>query len=145
MRRLNKEYKLDVCNHISVKYGTVNRDDPQVVYVSGKCWVSPNYEMDYGDVMYDIEKKMRKNIKMFMTDGINFDKKYILDFDINTDKMAPNEKKFLSFNFYLKQNNKNKRKLKELRELMDNKVSTIANGLVYTFNDNDFTISKTKR
>jgi hypothetical protein len=37
MKRLNKEYKLDVCNYISLKYGTVNKDNPQVIYVACKC------------------------------------------------------------------------------------------------------------
>ena len=72
MKRLNKEYKLDVCRHISLKYGTVNKNNPQVVYVSGKCWVSPLRQMNYELVFNDIEKKMRNNIKAFLIDGINF-------------------------------------------------------------------------
>ena len=111
MKRLNKEYKLDVCKHISLKYGTVNRNNPQVVYVSGKCWVSPLRVMNYGDIISNIEKEMRRNIKTFFIDEINFDNKYILDFDINVDNINPNEKKFLSFDFYLRQNEKNKKKL----------------------------------
>ena len=99
MKRLNKEYKLDVCKHISLKYGTVNKNNPQVVYVSGKCWVSPLKQMDYANVVNGIEKDMRKNIKNFLIDGVNFDNKYILDFDISIDKLLPNEKKFLSFDF----------------------------------------------
>ena len=110
MKRLNKEYKLDVCNHISLKYGTVNRNNPQVVYVSGKCWVSPQRDMDYGNVIDNIEKTMRKNIKSFLIDGINFDNRFILDFDINIDGLVPREKKFLSFDFYLRQNENNKKK-----------------------------------
>jgi hypothetical protein len=92
MKRLNKEYKLDVCNHVVVKYGSVNKDNPQVVYVSGRCWVSPQIKMDYDDVIYHIEKEMRKNIKLFLMDGINFDKKFILDFDINTDNFEIGDK-----------------------------------------------------
>ena len=144
MKRLNKEYKLDVCNHISLKYGTVNRNNPQVVYVSGKCWVSPQRDMDYGNVIDNIEKTMRKNIKSFLIDGINFDNRFILDFDINIDGLVPREKKFLSFDFYLRQNENNKKKLSELNDLFKRKVSTIANNLVYSFKENDFTINKKK-
>jgi hypothetical protein len=133
MKRLNKEYKLDVCNHISLKYGTVNRNNPQVVYVSGKCWVSPQRDMDYGNVIDNIEKTMRKNIKSFLIDGINFDNRFILDFDINIDGLVPREKKFLSFDFYLRQNENNKKKLSDLNDLFKRKVSTIANNLVYSF------------
>jgi hypothetical protein len=144
MKRLNKEYKLDVCKHISLKYGTVNRNNPQVVYVSGKCWVSPLRAMNYGDIISNIEKEMRRNIKTFFIDEINFDNKYILDFDINVDNINPNEKKFLSFDFYLRQNEKNKKQLNDLKDLLNRKVSTIANNLVYMFKENDFSIEKRK-
>jgi hypothetical protein len=144
MKRLNKEYKLDVCKHISLKYGTVNRNNPQVVYVSGKCWVSPLRTMNYGDIISNIEKEMRRNIKTFFIDEINFDNKYILDFDINVDNINPNEKKFLSFDFYLRQNEKNKKQLGDLKDMLNRKVSTIANNLVYMFKENDFSIEKRK-
>lgn len=144
MKRLNKEYKLDVCNHISLKYGTVNRNNPQVVYISGKCWVSPQREMNYADVIDNIEKGMKRNIKSFLIDGINFDNRFILDFDINTDGLVPREKKFLSFDFYLRQNEKNKKQLSDLNDLFKRKISTIANNLVYSFKENDFTINKKK-
>ena len=144
MKRLNKEYKLDVCNHINLKYGTVNRNNPQVVYVSGKCWISPLRKMDYEQVFSSIESNMRKNIKTFLIDGINFDKRYILDFDINIDSLCPNEKKFLSFDFYLRQNEDNKKELSKLKDMFNSKISTIANNLVYMFKENDFTVNKTK-
>jgi len=144
MKRLNKEYKLDVCNHISLKYGTVNRLNPQVIYVSGKCWVTPKSNLNYEEVMDKIEKRMRNNIKTFLIDEINFEKRFILDFDINTEGLLPNEKKFLSFDFYLRQNEKNKKLLPSLKEMLSRKVSTIANNLVYAFSENDFLVEKKK-
>jgi len=144
MKRLNKEYKLDVCNHIVVKYGSVNKDNPQVVYVSGRCWVSPQIKMDYDNVISYIEKEMRKSIKLFLMDGINFDKKFILDFDLNTDNFGIGDKKFLSFDFYLKQNETNKKSLKDLKSILYGRISTVVNNLVYLFKENDFTIEKRK-
>lgn len=144
MRRLNKEYKLDVCNHVVVKYGSVNKDNPQVIYVSGKCWVSPKTEMDYHKVISHIEDEMRKNIKLFLIDGINFNNKFILDFDINIDKFVVGSKKFLSFDFYLRQNEKNKKTLKELKDILSRKISTVVNGLVYLFKENGFIVEKEK-
>ena len=144
MKRLNKEYKLDVCNHVVVKYGSVNKDNPQVVYVSGRCWVSPQMKMDYDYVISNIEKEMRKNIKLFLMDGVNFDKKFILDFDINTDNFGIGDKKFLSFDFYLRQNKANKKSLKDLKNILNGRISTVVNNLVYLFKENDFTIEKRK-
>ena len=98
--------------------------------------------MDYNYVIGIIEKEMRKNIKLFLVDGDNFDNKFILDFDINTDSMLPNEKKFLSFDLYVKQNENNKKTLKDLKEMLNRRISTISNGLVYLFNENDFSVQK---
>ena len=144
MKRLNKEYRLDVSDSVTLKYGSVNKDNPQVIYVSGKCWICPTQESDYDEVISSIESDMRRNIRNVLVDGVNFDKRFILDFDISTDGLYPNRKKFLSFDFYLRQNEKNKKQLSELNDLFKRKVSTIANNLVYSFKENDFTINKKK-
>lgn len=144
MKRLNKEYKLDICNHVIVKYGSVNKDNPQVIYVSGKCWVSPKHQMDYEYVISRIEKEMKKSIKLFLIDEINFTNRFILDFDINTDKFNIGDKKFLSFDFYLRQNDSDVKKLKDLKEMLSNKVSTVVNNLVYLFKENGFIVEKRK-
>lgn len=144
MKRLNKEYKLDVCRHASVKYGSVNKENPQVVYISGKCWITPSQETDYNSVIENVKKEMRNNIKMFLIDGDNFNGKYILDFDICCDNMHVGTNKFLSFDFFARQNEKNKKPLKELMPMLSRSVSTIVNGMVHSFNENGFSVSKLK-
>jgi hypothetical protein len=144
MKRLNKEYKLNVSNYITFKYGSVNKDNPQIVYVSGKCWVSPTEEMDYASVINGIESKLRKDIKSIFIDGINFENRLILDFDISVDGLYPNRKKFLSFDFYLRQNEKNKKKLSDLKDIFINKVGIISNNIVFSFKENAFIVKKQK-
>jgi hypothetical protein len=144
MKRFNKEYKLDVCNHISLKFGSVNKDNPQVIYVSGKCWILPTKEMNYSLRIHSIEKEFKERIKMFFLDNENFDNKLILDFDINTDGLSPTRKKFLSFDFYLRQNERNKKSLSELKDIVSRKSSTVSNNLVYLFKENNFQIEKKK-
>jgi hypothetical protein len=56
----------------------------------------------------------------------------------------PNKKKFLSFDFYLRQVEKNKKNLKDLKPILESKISTISNNLVFQFKTNDFQIEKTK-
>lgn len=142
MKRLTKEYNLDICRHIQVKYGTINRENPEVIYVNGKCWVMPLEESDYKDVIHGIERNLRKNINLFLMDDEHFKKKYILDFDINTDTFNVNEKKFLSFDLYLRQNNVIP--IKNLKGILEKKLSTIVNNLVYHFSENDFIVQKKK-
>jgi hypothetical protein len=144
MKRLNKEYRLDVSDNVVLKYGSVNKDNPQVIYVSGKCWICPTQETDYDGVISDIESDMRRNIRNILVDGVNFENKFILDFDISTDGFFPNRKKFLSFDFYLRQNERNKKKLADLKQLLGGKVSLISNKMVFAFKENSFTVEKKK-
>ena len=100
--------------------------------------------MDYEYVISRIEKEMKKSIKLFLIDEINFTNRFILDFDINTDKFNIGDKKFLSFDFYLRQNDSDVKRLKDLKEMLSNKVSTVVNNLVYLFKENGFTVEKRK-
>jgi len=144
MKRLNKEYKLDVSKDVLLKYGSVNKDNPQVIYVSGKCWISPTREMDYDKVITDIESDMRKNIRKVFIDGENFENRFILDFDVSTDGLFPNRKKFLSFDFYLRQKERNKKKLSDIKEFINDKVRYVSNEMVFSFKENAFTVQKSK-
>ena len=119
MKRLNKEYKLDSSSSVIL-------------------------ETDYDKVIADVETEMRKNIRNGIVDGVNFANKFILDFDISTDGLYPNRKKFLSFDFYLRQNERNKKKLADLKEFLDSKVRYISNEMVYMFKENGFTVEKQK-
>ena len=143
-KRLNKEFKLDVCDSISLKYGSVNRDNPRVVYVSGKCWLKPLKTMEYGNVIENIKARFVDNIKSRFLNNENFDNKFIVDFDVNTDKMNHGEKKFMSFDFYLRQNEQSQKSLKELKPLFSRKMNVISRDLVEILNENDFQVTRKK-
>lgn len=143
-RRLNKEYKLDICEKINVKYGSVNKDNPQVIYVSGKCWISPLEKLNYAQAMEKIEKKMRRSIKLSLENSSSFNKRFILDFDVNPDNMSVGNKKFLSFDFFLRQNEENKRPLKDIKGLLSSKVGFITNDLVFLLSESGFNVEKRK-
>ena len=145
IKRLNKEFNLDVCKHISLKYGSVNKDNPQVVYVTGKCWITPKTEMKYDSVIKSVSKKMEKTVKNFFFDGVNFNDRLIFDFSVNTEGMEPKVKKYLSFDIFLKQNEDNKKALKELKPLMARRVSTISNELVFNLEENNFNVQSEKK
>lgn len=145
MKRLNKEFKIDVCKSIALKYGTVNREDPRVVYINGRCWITPTSEMEYGSVLSSIEANMRKDIKRHFIDKVNFDDRFIFDFSVNTDNLSPSVKKFLTFDLYVRQNNGRKKPLKELKGIVEGKMSVIANNLSMDLKENDFSVSQKKR
>lgn len=105
MKRLNKKIKLDFKNNIDLIYGSTNKDNPQVIYLSGKCWVLPVFDGDYNFIFNNIKKEFNHYITTFIKSNNIFSNKFILDFDISIDGLSMNNKKFLSFNIFLKQKN----------------------------------------
>ena len=144
MKRLNKEYRLDVSDSVVLKYGSVNKDNPQVVYITGKCWIKPTLKNNYKKIIESAEANMRTDIKNIIADNINFTNKFILDFDVSMDDFLINKKKFVSFDFYLRQNETNKKPLKKLGDVLSRKVSAIANNMVEMLNENGFQVEKRK-
>ena len=144
MKRLNKEYKLDVSDSVVLKYGSINKDNPQVVYVSGKCWIKPTIKNNYKKIIKSVESNMRNDIKSIITDNVNFSNKFILDFDVSTDDFPLNKKKFVSFDFFLRQNERNKKPLKKLIDILRGKVGIIADNMVEMLNENGFQVEKRK-
>ena len=145
IKRLNKEYRLDICDEISLKYGSVNRLNPQVVYISGKCWLCPRTEMDYQSVLSLIKDKLKKMIKNRLFEDDIFENKLIFDFDVNFEKMNVGEKKFLSFDFFLRQRDENIKMLKDLDTKLKNKLSSVIDFLITELQENNFLVSKTKK
>ena len=102
--RLNKEIKIDVCDNINLKYGSVNKNDPQIIYVSGKMWISPSYEGDFETPINIIHSNFKKELTKSLRESSIFESKHILDFDINPLTMTKDKKSFFQFHFILGKN-----------------------------------------
>ena len=142
MKRLNKEYILSSYCQIDARFGSVNKDDPKVIYLSGKCWVAPKFEDDYNKIMETIKRDFRQSISSFLYKNDCYSSRFILDFDINCDDMKINKKKFLSFNVFLKQSNQPPYKLSD--ESLSCGFSDLINSLYCSLSDNEFSICEKK-
>ena len=56
-----------------------------------------------------------------------------------------NKKSFLSFQFLLRQNKENVHKLKEIKDLSENMITSIVSSLAENITEHNFVISKTKK
>jgi hypothetical protein len=144
MKRLNKEYPINVCDDVLVKYGTVNKDDPQVVYVNGRCWICPNEEVDYEDAVSEIEARMRGDIKDFIAHNDNFSDRFILDLDFSTDGLTQNMKRFLSFDFYLRQSKGQVKPIKDLCGPVSAIAGISSRNMAEGFRERGFSVSLRK-
>ena len=142
MERLSKEFKLNISDNISVKYGSVNKNSPKVIYIEGKCWVSPLFEGDYAAHIDSIKAQFRKGVSKLLISNEVYSSKFILDFDINTENMKINEKKFLSFNIFLRQKSNSLYTLKDIK--IYKHFPTMVNMLYNLLNENEFRVAKRK-
>ena len=114
MKRLNKEYRLTNVGPIQMKVGTINKDDPKVVYVSGKCWLTPNSEIEYDEVFDELRKRLERRTRRMLLSKTDFLDKFILNLDINPESFILGKKKYFAFDVFFRQNDKEKKKLKHL-------------------------------
>jgi hypothetical protein len=144
MIRLNKEIKIDACKNINLKYGSVNKNDPQVIYVSGKMWICPTYDGDFNEPINLVYNNFRKELNSILRKSVVFDSKHILDFDINPINLVKNKKKFFSISFFVKQKSEKLINLKNMKNLISSNFGYLFKNLERDLIENEFEVSKTK-
>ena len=144
MIKLNKEIKLNSCENICLKYGSVNKNDPQVIYVSGKMWICPTYDGDFEAQISFAYNNFKRKLTKILRDSTIFDSKHILDFDINPENLIKDKKKFFSISFFIKQNSEKLINLNSIKNIISTEFGYLFKELENDLIENDFEISKTK-
>lgn len=142
--RLNKEFKINLCNDISLKYGSVNKKCPQVIYISGKMWLTPQYNGDFKIPIDFIYSKFKRELSKILKESNIFEQRHILDFDINPSNFAYNKKTFSSISFFLKQKGEKILKLNDIKTVISSDFGYLFRDLENDLIENEFEISKTK-
>lgn len=143
MERLNKEYDININNYVRMKYGSINRLNPIVVYINGKSWIAPTFEGDYEELITKIFNSFKKELKSQVNSSPYFDNKIVCDFDLKTSSLKENKKNFLSFEFYIKQK-RNVIQLKDMKLLIKNTFKGAIDKLVDNLINNSFIMTKDK-
>lgn len=142
MKKMVKEIKLNVSNKVTLKYGTMNRENPKVVYINGRTWITPMYEGNYNDAMSYILNKYKKEFKSRLLATGKFERGMIFEFDINPCAMKYGHKKFLSFDIFAKQ--VDCVNLKDLNNELSECIGNVSDNFVECLENNDFSVSKLK-
>ena len=143
--RLNRERKID--NDIfKVKIGTTNKENPQVIYVDGRVFLSPSEVMDnYSDEIEDIRKNFKRTIGERLRTNEIFEDRFILNFDISSSRMIKDKRSFLSFQFFLKQKNTAPLKLGAVKEKSEIFINSLLSNLEGDIQSHCFTLHKTRK
>ena len=143
MDRINKELNIIFNNDLKTSYGSVNKNEPLVIYINGKSWIQPNFIGDYQSIIDRICKNFRHNVKRAVINSDLLENKLVCDFDIKIQSMKENKKSFLWFEFYVKQR-PNFLSLSNIKDKLLDLFTEPINNLVSDFNQNTFTLTKSK-
>lgn len=140
-----KEHKMKGCTAVSTKFGTLDKENPSVVYVSGRCWAIPTYDCGDQDMVI---RRLRSEIKtmvngMVIRGGI-FAPKIILDVDFNYDKPVIGKKKKLTYDLYLRQKSGVIKNLDEIYEEMCHISSNVESIIRDHMGKHGFDVEKSK-
>jgi len=143
-KRLCKEYKLNINDVFRLKYGTMNRLEPRVVYIEGKCWVGNSEDGDFSDDIKYAMRRFKNSIKTNVLKVNTFDDFLLFDYDISSPIMEHNKKKQLSFSAYIRQKGV-LRDAKKLKEEIENIFEPSMGLLEFILSNNGFDATKTKK
>ena len=143
MKRLSKEYCLNINDYIDVKFGSVNRVNPIVVYVACKSWICPQTDINYNEAISEIFSKFKRKLKSEILESPYFENKFICDFDIKAASNGKNKKKYISFEFFVKQKGI-VYQLNELKGIIEQNFKTIIDNLAIDLKSHTFNVTKGK-
>jgi hypothetical protein len=143
MKRTNKEIKINVNDLCDVSYGTTNKYQPKVIYLSCKTWVEPEEEKEFNSIIENIFINFKKELFKEILKSNFFDKNFISNFEIKSSSLQIHKKNFFNFEIYLKQ----KSKILLLPDLEENVIDLfkpLINDLIADFQNNSLNLSKGK-
>ena len=143
--RLNNEKKIDNEN-FKLKIGTTNKLNPVIVYVEGKAFISPMDEKDdYSKDMSDIKYAFKQNIRETLSEMKNFEKKFLLDFQVASSGISVKKKSFLTFQFFMRQKKERIMKLNDVKNMSAAYIGKMVDTLSDDIRDHNYLITKTKK
>lgn len=139
-----REIKLNVTDRMRVKFGTVNRFSPNVVYLSYRAWVTPTSESNYGEDFDIIKKNIHRIIRKTLSDNYLFSRKYILDFLMNGDTLNEKSNKCVEFSVYLRQKGEIPLSINDLLDKSYSILHSLTSDIESEFIDNGFDVNSKK-
>lgn len=99
-----KETNLNKVDIFQVKYGTINVNYPDTVYVNCNTMVVPKRKITQ-DSIDRIKDNLQELLKQSLINSTKFKNKYIMDFSLCRDTLKDNKKNKLKFEVYIEQDN----------------------------------------
>lgn len=101
-KRTVKEYKLDNDNVFQSKYGTLNKNNPSVIYVKSRGKIVPLIEKNtYIEDVADIKESLTAYVDRLIKNNDEFQDRYIFNIDTGDNALKYNRKSYFKYDVYL--------------------------------------------
>lgn len=100
-----KEYKLldELFPQINTKFGSVNKDNPEVVYLNTKVTVTPLAKSsNYVVSVRQTKVKIKEKIEQMLSVCDDIERKYILTVDMSEDSVSYGKKSRVKYDLFVK-------------------------------------------
>lgn len=143
---INSEQKYQNSN-FKIKVGTVNKKNPDVVYIQLGTYITPTGAKDsFSEYIYSFNKETKQYISNLIKEKNNCYKEFILITDIADERIAKNKKSYLDLQIFIKPILDKKTIFKNIaNEIYNDYAINIMSYIENELNDNDIKCYKTKK
>lgn len=129
-----------------LKLGTINKKNPEVIYLEGKTFVTPlNVDDNYTALLHKTKREFNFAINETLKSCNLFERKFILDFQIANNGVMMNKKSFLTFQLLLRQNRLSVKQFKDIKNKSNSIIESLTKTLITLLEQNNFIVSKSKK
>lgn len=133
-------------NIFKVKFGTVNKKNPEVVYIESKTFISPlNREKKHNVLLQKVRREFLFFINETLKNSCIYETNCILDFQVANSGLQVGKKSFLTYQLLLRQNRSNVKDFKVIKNESIDLINNLSNALSLLLENNGFLVSKTKK
>lgn len=99
--RKGKEISFKTQN-FTVKYGTLNQEQPNVIYLRAKTRILPSKDIDYAENVKSIRKTFQECVIKEIAQDNELDNKHIMQLSTNENGLKYNKTSILKFDIFIK-------------------------------------------
>lgn len=137
-KRLNKEKKIDF-SRFKAKLGTINKEQPSTLYLTGKGYFTPMNESDkYNLGIIGVENHIRHQINGIISKNKLLDRNYILNLEIADKRIQYKKKSYMFFQIFFHQTNPKPIRFSDIVPLVNDDMKKILSGVEDAFQEKQF-------
>lgn len=144
-KRTSKEISVNADSSFTASYGSTNRNNPEVLYITGKTYISPKFTSDsYSESIDTMRDRYVSDVRRILSRYKGFDNRLITNMDVSVKGLRNGKNSFMDFNVYVRQKKDGMLSFNTIGKTMDSITKEICDAIRCNIEDCDFSCQKTK-